>query len=57
MKLTYDRIKNQPKVLISVTTFNQDEFGILSQYLEEEWQQYNKKYTLEGKVRNRSAGI
>lgn len=57
MKLTYHRIKNQPQVLISVTTLNQEEFGILSLYLEEQWQQYVKKYTLEGKVRNRSSGI
>jgi hypothetical protein len=57
MRLTYQRIKNQPKVLISLTTLKLNEFEVLSQYLEKEWQLYMKHYTLEGKIRNRGASI
>jgi hypothetical protein len=53
MKLTYEKIKNKPKVLISLTTLRRKEFEELSEFFEERWQNYNKRYTLEGNERNR----
>jgi len=53
MRLTYGSIKNKPKVLISLTTLSRDEFEQLSDFFEQSWQNYNKRFTLEGKFRNR----
>ena len=57
MKLTYEKIKNKPEVLISLTTLRREEFEQLSEFFEQEWQAYTKQYTLEGKPRDRKASI
>ena len=57
MKLTYKKIKNKPQVLISLTTLRREEFEDLSEFFEQSWQNYIQCYTLEGKPRNRKAGI
>ena len=57
MKLTYERIKNNPKVLISLTTLRGEEFEKLSKFFEQSWQQYIQQYTLEGKLRDRQAKV
>jgi len=57
MKLTCERIKTKPKVLMSLTTLRREEFEQLSEFLENPWQEYIQRYTLEGKPRNRPAGI
>ena len=57
MKLTYEKIKNKPEVLISLTTLRREEFEKLSEFFEQEWQAYTKQYTLEGKPRDRKASI
>jgi len=57
MKLTYKKIKDKPEVLISLTTLRREEFEALSEFFEQSWQDYIRKYTLEGKPRNRSASI
>lgn len=57
MKLTYNKIKNKPKVLMSVTTLRREEFEQLSEFLENSWRAYIQRYTLEGKPRNKPAGI
>jgi len=57
MKLTYERIKSKPKVLISLTTLRREEFEQLSEFLENSWRAYIQHYTLEGKPRNRQATI
>jgi len=57
MRLTYKKIKDKPEVLISLTTLRREEFEALSEFFEQSWQDYIRKYTLEGKPRNRSASI
>lgn len=57
MKLTYDKIKNKPQVLISLTTLRREEFEELSEFFEQSWTNYMRQYTLEGKPRNRKASI
>jgi hypothetical protein len=57
MKLTYNKIKDKPEVLISLTTLRREEFEVLSEFFEQSWQGYIRQYTLEGKPRNRSASI
>jgi hypothetical protein len=57
MKLTYKKIKDKPQVLISLTTLRREEFEALSEFFEQSWQEYIRKYTLEGKPRNRSASV
>jgi len=57
MKLTYKKIKDKPEVLISLTTLRREEFEVLSEFFEQSWQEYIRRYTLEGKPRNRSASI
>jgi len=57
MKLTYKKIKDKPEVLISLTTLRREEFEVLSEFFEQSWQEYMRRYTLEGKPRNRSASI
>ena len=57
MKLTYEKIKNKPKVLISLTTLRREEFEELSEFFEQSWQNYNKQYTLEEKPRDRKANL
>lgn len=57
MKLTYGKIKNKPEVLISLTTLRREEFEQLSEFFEQSWQNYIRRYTLEGKLRNRKASI
>jgi len=57
MRLTYNKIKNKPQVLISLTTLRREEFEQLSEFFEQCWQQYIRHYTLEGKVRERQANI
>ena len=57
MKLTYEKIKNKPKVLISLTTLGREEFEELSEFFEQSWLNYIKQYTLEGKRRNRIARL
>lgn len=57
MKLTYEKIKNKPEVLISLTTLRREEFEQLSEFFEQEWQSYTKQYTLEGKPRDRKASL
>ena len=57
MKLIYEKIKNKPKVLISLTTLRREEFEQLSEFFEQSWQKYNNRYTLEGKSRDRGASV
>ena len=57
MKLTYERIKNKPQVLISLTTLRREEFEKLSGFFEQSWLNYIREYTLEGKSRDRKASI
>jgi len=57
MKLTYQKIKNKPEVLISLTTLRREEFEQLSEFFEQSWQSYIQQYTLEGKLRNHKTGI
>ena len=57
MKLTYEKIKNKPQVLISLTTLRREEFEQLSEFFEQSWSNYIRQYTLEGKPRNRRASI
>ena len=57
MKLTYEKIKNKPKVLISLTTLRREEFEKLSEFFEQSWSKYIRQYTLEGKRRNRTACV
>ncbi len=57
MKLTYEKIKNKPKVLISLTTLRREEFEALSEFFEQSWRRYTKQYTLEGKLRNRQTSV
>ena len=57
MKLTYEKIKNKPQVLISLTTLRWEEFEALSKFFEQSWQNHIQRYTLEGKPRNRKTGI
>ncbi len=57
MKLTYDKIKNKPKVLISLTTLRQEEFEQLSEFFEPSWRNYIQHYTLEGKPRDRKTNV
>lgn len=57
MKLTYERIKNKPEVLISLTTLRREEFETLSEFFEQEWQKYIRQYTLQGKPRNRTSTV
>lgn len=57
MKLTYEKIKNRPQVLISLTTLRREEFEKLSEFFEQSWQSYNKQYTLKGKLRDRKVSI
>lgn len=57
MKLTYNKIKNNPKVLISLTTLNRKEFEELSEFLEKSWSDYIKYNTLEGKLRDRKSTV
>ena len=42
---------------MSLTTLRREEFEQLSEFLENPWQEYIQRYTLEGKPRNRPAGI
>lgn len=57
MKLTYEKIKNNPQVLISLTTLRREEFEALSEFFEQFWQNHIQRYTLEGKPRNRKTGV
>jgi len=57
MRLTYNKIKSKPEVLISLTTLRREEFETLSEFFEQSWQNYIRQYTLEGKQRNRIASI
>ena len=57
MKLTYEKIKKKPKVLISLTTLRREEFEKLSEFFEQSWQHYIRQYTLEGKPRNRKTHV
>jgi predicted DNA binding CopG/RHH family protein len=57
MKLTYEQIKNKPKVHQSVTSLRRDEFEKLSEFFDNRWQAYIQHYTLEGKVRDRRITI
>ena len=57
MKLTYDKIKNKPQVLISLTTLRREEFEQLSKFFEQEWRTYTQQYTLEGKPRDRKTSV
>lgn len=57
MKLTYEKIKNKPQVLISLTTLRREEFEALSEFFEHSWLNYIQQYTLEGKPRDRNASI
>lgn len=57
MKLTYEQIKNKPKVLQSVTTLRREEFEKLSEFLDNSWRSYIQHYTLEGEPRNRTATL
>jgi len=40
MKLTYNKIKDKPEVLISLTTLRREEFEVLSEFFEQSWQEY-----------------
>ena len=44
-------------MIISLTTLNRKEFEELSEFLELWWARYNKRYTLEGKLRERSSTV
>ncbi len=57
MKLTYEKIKKKPKVLISLTTLRQEEFEELSEFFEQSWLNYMQQHTLEGKRRSRRANV
>jgi len=53
MKLTYERIKNKPKVLMSLTTLRREEFKKVGKFLENSWRAYIQRNTLKGKPRNK----
>lgn len=57
MRLTYRMVKNKSKVLISLTTLRREEFEQLSDFLEQSWQKYIKRFTLEGKPRDRLSNV
>jgi len=56
-EINLSTFKKSTQVINKSKTLKSDEFEMLSTYLEIEWQRYMKRYTLEGKLRNRSSSI
>ena len=56
MELTYSNLKSRPRVLKAVTGIGQTEFSLLSQPFAQAWEAHHRKYTLEGKPRERLPG-
>jgi hypothetical protein len=57
MKLTYEQIKNKPKVLQSITTLRLEEFEKLSKWLDIAWHNYIQYDTMEGAPSKRKAAV
>jgi len=55
MGLSYSSIKTKPKQLRSLIGIDQQTFLLLSAVFSQVWNEYNKRYTLEGKERIRAS--
>lgn len=56
MKLNYTTLKSRPRLLKAATGIGQKEFAMLTDPFTQAWEVRQRKYTLEGKVRQRGAG-
>lgn len=54
MKLTYSNLKPRPRVLKAVTGIGLKEFSLLVTPFSNAWESHNRKWTLEGKPRQRN---
>lgn len=54
MKLTYSNLKPRPRVLKAVTGIGLKEFALLITPFSNAWEIHNRKWTLEGKTRQRN---
>jgi hypothetical protein len=55
MGLKVDKVRKNPVQFLSLTGFSPDEFDELSLEFRNEWEEYSKHFTLEGKPRQRIA--
>jgi hypothetical protein len=51
--MKYDKIRRNPKQLLSLTGFNVSEFEAFLPAFKYHWDEYNARFTLKGRVRRR----
>ena len=51
--MQYDKLKNRPVQFQSITSLKVEDFNFLLPYFKLEWDEYNKFFTLKGKLRQR----